>query len=140
MMYIAVFLPEGRGYTVIFADMELATQGDTLEQAFANASEALTLYVEGALEDGDILPPPSLLPDARQKIAAWCLATGETLPADCLYQLIPAQPRTNRPVRINISLPAQVLESIDRRAQAVGMTRSGFIARAAAAYTPEAMA
>ncbi len=38
------------------------------------------------------------------------------------------------PVRINISLPKCVLEGLDRKASARGMTRSALIAKAAQAY------
>ncbi len=38
---------------------------------------------------------------------------------------------SQRPVRINVSLPAGLLHDIDRAARAQGATRSGFLARAA---------
>ena len=39
----------------------------------------------------------------------------------------PAQP----PVRINVTMPADVLDQIDRYAEREGFTRSGFLAQAA---------
>jgi single-strand DNA-binding protein len=49
-----VFAPEEQGgYHVYAPDLPgLHTQGDTLEEATANAQEALELYVEGLREDG----------------------------------------------------------------------------------------
>lgn len=49
-----VFAPqEEGGYHVYAPDLPgLHTQGDTFEQASANAEEALALYVEGLREDG----------------------------------------------------------------------------------------
>lgn len=49
-----VFAPrEEGGYHVYAPDLPgLHTQGDTLEEATANAQEALDLYVEGLSEDG----------------------------------------------------------------------------------------
>ena len=49
-----VFAPqEEGGYHVYAPDLPgLHTQGDTLEEATANAREALELYVEGLREDG----------------------------------------------------------------------------------------
>ncbi|MGH2864147.1 MAG: type II toxin-antitoxin system HicB family antitoxin [Solirubrobacteraceae bacterium] len=49
-----VFEPqEDGGYHVYAPDLPgLHTQGDTLDEATANAEEALTLYVEGLREEG----------------------------------------------------------------------------------------
>jgi predicted RNase H-like HicB family nuclease len=49
-----VFAPQDEGgYHVYAPDLPgLHTQGDTLEQATANAQEALELYVEGLREEG----------------------------------------------------------------------------------------
>jgi predicted RNase H-like HicB family nuclease len=49
-----IFAPEEEGgYHVYAPDLPgLHTQGDTLEEAMANAEEALELYVEGLREDG----------------------------------------------------------------------------------------
>lgn len=49
-----VFAPqEEGGYHVYAPDLPgLHTQGDTLEEAIANAREALELHVEGLREDG----------------------------------------------------------------------------------------
>lgn len=49
-----VFAPQDEGgYHVYAPDLPgLHTQGDTLEQATANAQEALELYIEGLREDG----------------------------------------------------------------------------------------
>jgi predicted RNase H-like HicB family nuclease len=49
-----VFAPQEEGGFHVYApDLPgLHTQGDTLEEAMANASEALELYVEGRREEG----------------------------------------------------------------------------------------
>jgi predicted RNase H-like HicB family nuclease len=49
-----VFAPQEEGGFHVYApDLPgLHTQGDTLEEAIANASEALELYVEGLREEG----------------------------------------------------------------------------------------
>jgi predicted RNase H-like HicB family nuclease len=47
---------EEGGYHVYASDLPgLHTQGDTLDEAVANAEEALELYVEGLREDGRTL-------------------------------------------------------------------------------------
>jgi hypothetical protein len=45
--------------------------------------------------------------------------------------LVRAPDRHIKSVRINITLPADVLSEVDRYAEAHGLTRSGFLARAA---------
>lgn len=50
--------PEG-GFYAYSPDLpELHTQGDTLEEAVANAEEALALYVEDARETGEVARTP----------------------------------------------------------------------------------
>lgn len=47
-------------YLVKFLDMsEAVTEGDSEEEAFFNASEVLTLTIEGRLEEGIEVPQPS---------------------------------------------------------------------------------
>ena len=52
-----IFAPEEEGgYHVYAPDLPgLHTQGDSLDEAVANAEEALELYVEGLREDGRTL-------------------------------------------------------------------------------------
>ena len=53
LIYPAVFIKEEEGYSVSFPDLEgCFTQGETLEESFKNASEALALYLDGL----DVLP------------------------------------------------------------------------------------
>ena len=48
------------GYIVSFRDVpEALTQGDTLEEAVRNASDALDVALAGFIVDGDPLPKPS---------------------------------------------------------------------------------
>lgn len=50
--------PEG-GYTVTFADLPGATEGDTDAEAMANAADALITALSGYVEEGKLLPRPS---------------------------------------------------------------------------------
>jgi metal-responsive CopG/Arc/MetJ family transcriptional regulator len=40
------------------------------------------------------------------------------------------------PVRVSVSFPKSILETVDARAARYGMTRSGFLATAALSYSP----
>lgn len=61
-IYPAVFHAEEKGYSVSFPDLEgCFTNGETLEEAFAMAKEALALY----LDDIQELPAPSKMQDVK---------------------------------------------------------------------------
>lgn len=83
------------------------------------AAEALGLHVEGMLEDHDPIPAPSSLdaimadPTTREAVAF----------------LVDIASRPTRAMRINVMLPVDLVESIDR----MTTNRSRFLAEAARA-------
>jgi len=110
-------------YGVSFPDFPgCVTAGATLEEAAAMAREALEGHVSVMSDDGEAIPAPSTMdevmadPEARE---------GTPL----LVPLAAAGPR--RVARVNITLPEDLLQDIDRTAEARGYTRSGFLAEAA---------
>ena len=61
-IFPAIFDPdeEGKGYTVTFPDLPgCITEGDTLEEAFSMAREALELHLWGMEDDGEDIPRPT---------------------------------------------------------------------------------
>lgn len=109
-------------FGVSFPDFPgVVTAGTDLDDARRMAEEALSLHVEGLLEDGDAIPEPSTLdvvmadPDNKDGVAI----------------LVSLKTESKKAVRINITLPEDVLKQIDAFAEAQGLTRSGFLARAA---------
>ena len=98
--------------------------GDTLEEAMIQAEDAITGWIETALDDGQAIPAPSpveALRTAHPEFEGWLWALVKVDPAmldDTLE-------------RVNISLPRRVLHRLDARARSAGETRSGFIARMA---------
>ncbi|NVN84722.1 MAG: type II toxin-antitoxin system HicB family antitoxin [Rhodopseudomonas sp.] len=121
--YIAlIHKDEGSDYGVSFPDLPgVISAGRTLDEARDMAAEALALHLQGMAEDGDAVPEPSTLesimqnPQNRNGVAV----------------LVPVIPPAVRSVRINITLPADILEQIDAYAEREGFTRSGFLAQAA---------
>jgi predicted RNase H-like HicB family nuclease len=117
--YIALLRKDQRSdYGVDFPDFPgCITAGRTLEEARRMAEEALAFHVDGMRQDGEPIPPPSpmdvIMTDRRNRNAVAFLVD------------LPAQSR--RAVRINVSLPEDVVQSIDR----VSANRSGFLAEAA---------
>jgi len=109
-------------FGVSFPDFPGAvTAGASLDDARAMAEEALAFHIEGLVEDGEAIPAPSTLeevmsdPDNRSGVAILVAVKND-------------QPKA---VRVNVTLPGDVLEQIDRYAEAHGYTRSGLLTQAA---------
>ena len=109
-------------YGVSFPDFPgVITAGTTLEDARSMAEEALTLHVEGLIEDREAIPEPSTLdevmsnPDNRDGVAI----------------LVAVKTEAPKCIRVNVTLPEDILNKIDKTADRQGVTRSAFLARAA---------
>jgi predicted RNase H-like HicB family nuclease len=112
----------GSDYGVSFPDFPgLVTAGKDLDDARAMAEEALALHVEGLVEDGEAIPEASRLEDI--------MAHPEN--RDGVAILVAVKTDAHKTVRVNITLPADVLAQIDKFAESHGYTRSGFLAQAA---------
>lgn len=97
--------------------------GDTLEEAYANAKEAIEAHLDTLLDEGMPLPQARTLDEHRcnPEFAGftWGFVSTRNIPA------------LKKAVRINISLPEALVHEIDAYAQARGMSRSAFLALAA---------
>jgi len=99
----------------------VVTAGLDLDDARAMAEEALAFHIEGMIEDGEAIPEPSNLedimadPDNRSGVAI----------------LIDVKTEAPKVMRVNITLPSDILEQVDRYAEAHGLSRSGFLTQAA---------
>lgn len=93
------------------------TAGTTLDEARRLAAEALALHVEGLVEDGDHLPTPSSLD----------VIMADPDNADAVVFLVDVPASPVRSMRINVTLPNDLVEAIDR----VTRNRSRFLAEAA---------
>lgn len=117
--YIALLRKDPRGdYGVDFPDFPgCITAGRTLEEARRMAEEALAFHVDGMRQDGEPIPRPSsmdvIMSDRHNRNAV-----------AFLVDLPNPSPRA---IRINVSLPEDVIQSIDR----VSANRSRFLAEAA---------
>jgi predicted RNase H-like HicB family nuclease len=129
--YIALIHKEpGSDYGVSFPDFPgLATAARTLDEARAMAEEALAFHIEGMIEDGETIPEPSTLDAVMDDPAA----------RDGVVTLISTKPPPRRAIRVNVTLPEDVLAEIDRYAENRGLTRSGFLAHAAKRAMEEAL-
>lgn len=108
-------------YGVSFPDLPgCVTAGSTLEEARRFAQEALTLHLEGMVEDSDLPPQPSALE----------VIMSERANRDAVAILV-AAPHQARTVRVNITLPEDALRQIDTYATHHGFSRSSFLVQAA---------
>jgi predicted RNase H-like HicB family nuclease len=94
--------------------------GDTLDEAIANAEEAVAAWLDAALDDGMAVPRPSPLEDVRSRpeFSGWTLGVVNVDPSVL----------DDHADRVNITLPRRVLARLDAQARSVGQTRSGWIA------------
>ena len=121
MNYIALIHKEKNSdYGVSFPDFPgCVSAGQTLEQAKVMAQEAVVSHINLLREMNEQIPVPASLeeimscPDNRSAIA--------------FLVEVPS----HHTVRINITLPEDVLSIIDRRARRLNLSRSAFLAEAA---------
>lgn len=120
--YIAIIHKDPTSdYGVSFPDFPgCISAGETLDEARLMALEALSGHISVMEEYGETIPEPSTL-EAVMKDPDF---------SDGVAVLIDV-PRTVRSVRVNITAPEDVLNEIDRFAEAHGYTRSGFLIQAA---------
>ncbi|HLG84852.1 MAG TPA: type II toxin-antitoxin system HicB family antitoxin [Bradyrhizobium sp.] len=112
----------GGNFGVTFPDFPgVFGTGTTLDSARSSAQEALTLHIASLAENGAAIPPPSTLedvmsdPDNRSRVAIlMCIKTEQA-----------------RAIRVNVTMPEDVLTQLDRYAEAHGFTRSRLLTQAA---------
>jgi predicted RNase H-like HicB family nuclease len=118
----------GGALGVWFPDLPGATSaGASIDEIYANAMEAIRLWAQDAIADGETVPPPrsmsELLQDEEVK---------EALKEDSATLVqVPLLLDGGRPTRVNVSLESGLLEAIDAAARERGLTRSAFLASAA---------
>jgi predicted RNase H-like HicB family nuclease len=122
MEYIAYLHKEKKSdYGVSFPDFPgCITAGKTLEEARRNAVEALTLHIEGMLEDGEEIPEASGLDNLSR----------DPVLKDAVAFLVDINV-SDRVERFNITARKSQMEEIDRLAKQQRMTRSAYMVASA---------
>jgi predicted RNase H-like HicB family nuclease len=117
--YIAILRKEADSdFGVDFPDFPgVVTAGCTLDEARQMAVEALDLHVDGMIEDGEAVPEPSSLD----------VVMSDLYNRDGIAILVDLAPKTVKAVRVNVTLPQDLIDAIDR----VSDNRSRFLAEAA---------
>lgn len=121
MQYIALIHKEPTSdYGVSFPDFPgCVSAGKSLDEAREMAEVALSLHIEGMIEDSQPLPSPSTL-EAVMQDASYRQAVAFLVEAKV----------TERSIRINVSIPESDLRQIDAYAKDHGLTRSGLFLKA----------
>ncbi len=91
------------------------TAGKTLEEARQLASEALSMHVEGLLEDKQLIPEPSTLDDLAKDPAMTAMKAA-------LSFLVPLESPEKR-VRPNLTARQSQIDTMERPALAAGRPR-----------------
>ena len=115
------------GYGVTVPDLPgCFSAGDTLDEAIESAHEAIACHVEGLLMDDE--PIPSRAPiethqaDEDYRDGVWAIVAVD------IARL------SSKTKRINITIPARVLDIVDQAAVREGQSRSRFLAEAALSH------
>ncbi len=122
--YIAVVHKDSKSdFGVSFPDFSgCITAGKSIDEAKDMAHEALSLHIKGMMEDGEDIPEPSKLEDIMD----------DPDYSDAAAILIVSVPESKyRSVRVNITVPEDMLRKIDAVAKKRGMSRSSFLVHAA---------
>ena len=122
--YIAVVHKDPKSdFGVSFPDFPgCITAGSTIDEAKDMAHDALSLHIKGMLEDGDSIPAPSKLEDIMDD------PDNSDAAAIIVVSVSDVKPRS---VRVNITVPEDMLRKIDSVAKKRGMSRSSFLVHAA---------
>ncbi|MCW9717069.1 type II toxin-antitoxin system HicB family antitoxin [Avibacterium sp. 21-599] len=117
---------ENHAYGVIVPDVPgCFSAGDTLEEAFANAKEAITFHIEGMIEDGEDIPLPTDL-QGHMKNKEYEAFTFTVVDVDLTHLM-------GKTEKINVTLPKRLINKIDRyvATHPEYKSRSGFLAQIA---------
>ena len=125
--YVALVDGRAGAYGVTVPDLPGCTSGGrTTDEALRNAVEAVRLWAEDAIGDGEALPEPRSVETLRtEPEIAEAIAEGAAL------AIVPLLLDAGRPAKANLSIDAGLLAAIDEAAEARGLTRSAFLATAA---------
>jgi predicted RNase H-like HicB family nuclease len=122
--YIAVVHKDPKSdFGVSFPDFPgCITAGSSIDEAKDMAHDALSLHIKGMIEDDENIPDPSKLEDIMDD------PDYSDTAAILIVSISEAKPRS---VRVNITVPEDMLRKIDTVAKKRGMSRSSFLVHAA---------
>lgn len=121
---IFIFKDKKSDYGVVVPGLPSCfSAGKTIEEAMDNAKEAIELHLEGIVEDGEEIPEQKSVDDYRDEIEAGGVAA--------LIDVDTSSYEAKQSERVNITFPKPLLLKMDKVSARLGMTRSGFLQKAA---------
>jgi predicted RNase H-like HicB family nuclease len=115
---------ESTAFGVVVPDLAgCFSAGDTIEQAFSNAVEAINAHCEFLSEDGLDIPTPKPLSEhhANPEYAGWVWGMVD----------VDLSRYEGKAEKINITIPRNLLAKIDEYAKSHHLSRSAFLVKAA---------
>ena|SRR5690242_10618517 len=127
--YVALVDGKAGAYGVTIPDLPGCTSaGSITDDALRSAVDAVRLWAEDAIADGEALPQPRSVETVRaDPEIAEALAGGAAL------AIVPLLIEAGRLTKADLSIDAGLLAAIDEAAEARGLTRSAFLVSAARA-------
>ena len=120
---IVIHKDEGSSYGVTVPDLPgCFSGGDTLDEAFDMAHEAIVGHIETLLMDGQQVPQQHPMAAHQANLDF----------ADGIWALVDVDlaKLSGKTIRVNITMPARVLAIVDEAATRTGDSRSGLLTRA----------
>src|SRR5260370_35061106 len=123
--YVALVDGKPGSYGLTVPDLPGCTSAAaTTDEVLRRATQAVRLWAEDALADGEKLLKPRSIEALRADPEVAALAKGAAL------AIVPLVLDAGRPAKANLSLDAGLLAAIDEAAAARGLTRFAFLASA----------
>jgi predicted RNase H-like HicB family nuclease len=120
--YVALVDGEAGAYGVSFPDLPgCVAMGGTVDEALAQAAEALRDWIHVTEEATGVPPPRALEEIRRDPEVAEALRDGASL------AVVPLVRDTGRPAKANLSIDAGILAAIDEEAARRKLTRSALV-------------
>lgn len=131
---VFIFKDNDSGYGVVVPGLPgCFSAGRTMDEALVNVRESIELHLEGLVEDGMGIPEQGSVDNYKDEIKAGGIAA--------VVEIDTAPYEAKQSERVNVTFPKQLLSKIDKTSERLGMTRSGFLQKAARDFistnTPE---
>jgi predicted RNase H-like HicB family nuclease len=121
--YTALIDGEDGAYGVVSPDLPGCTaMGASLDEAIANAAEAMRDWVVETLRKGGSITEPRLI-----EVLLADPEVAEALREGSILRSLPLVMESGRPAKANLSIDAGILAAIDAEAKRRKLTRSAFI-------------
>lgn len=124
-MRYPIFIEQGdkkHAFGVVVPDLPgCFSAGDTLEEALVNAREAVAVWLESQLDNGETIPEANTVDAHFKNYRGWIPSLVEVDLNEVLGEV----------ERINITLPKRVLRRLDHQAERANESRSAYIAKLA---------